>query len=204
LEQFLRDHDFLGARRARFGCERDADGVADALLQQHRERGAGGDDALAADAGLGQAQVQREVAARGEVAVDRDQLLHAADLAAQDDALGRQAELDRARGRVQRRAHQRLAQHAGGVPGARRSPRAASEGSARVASSSISVAASAWSSEPQLAPMRAGLPLAMANSTSCANCRSFFLPKPTLPGLMRYLASARAQAGSFASSWWPL
>ena len=49
LQQFLRDHDFLGARGAGFGRERDADGVADAFLQQYRERGAGGDDALAAD-----------------------------------------------------------------------------------------------------------------------------------------------------------
>jgi len=30
----------------------------------------------------------------------------------------------------------------------------------------------------------------MANSMSCANCRSFFFPKPTLPGLIRYFASA--------------
>jgi hypothetical protein len=27
------------------------------------------------------------------------------------------------------------------------------------------------------------------------NCSSFFFPRPTLPGLMRYLASASAQAG---------
>ena len=33
---------------------------------------------------------------------------------------------------------------------------------------------------------------------------SRFLPKPTLPGLMRYLARASAQAGSPASSWCPL
>ena len=45
-------------------------------------------------------------------------------------------------------------------------------------------------------PMRTGLPYWIANAMSCANCTSFFLPKPTLPGLMRYLASASAQAGS--------
>ena len=70
--------------------------------------------------------------------------------------------------------------------------------------SSINCAASAWSSEPQLAPMRTGLSYWMANSISCANWVSFFLPKPTLPGLIRYLASASAQAGSLLSSVWPL
>src|SRR3546814_6457580 len=76
----------------------------DAFLHQHGERGAGGHDALAADAGFGEALVQGEVAALGEVAVDGDQFLHAADLATEHDALGRQAQVDRARGRVQRGA----------------------------------------------------------------------------------------------------
>src|SRR5579885_2722737 len=40
--------------------------------------------------------------------------------------------------------------------------------------------------------MRIGLSYWMAVSIMVANCRSFFLPKPTLPGLMRYFASARA------------
>src|SRR3546814_3091324 len=69
----------------------------------------------------------------------------------------------------------------------------------RWACSSINVVASDWSSEPQLAPMRTGLPYCSANSISCANWVSRFLPKPTLPGLMRYLARASAQAGSLAS-----
>jgi hypothetical protein len=101
----------------RLGRERDADGVADAFLQQHRQRRRGGHDALAAHAGLGQAQVQRIAAAHGEVAIDRDQLLHAAHLRRQDDAVLGQADLHRALGRIDRRAHQRLAQHAAGVPG---------------------------------------------------------------------------------------
>ena len=41
-------------------------------------------------------------------------------------------------------------------------------------------------------------------ATIIENCTSRFLPKPTLPGLMRYFASASAQAGSRSSSWWPL
>ena len=87
---------------------------------------------------------------------------------------------------------------------ASRSTRPASQGLARCAFSSISAAASDWSSEPQLAPMRTGLPYRIANSISWANWVSRFLPKPTLPGLMRYLARASAQAGSAASSWCPL
>jgi len=87
---------------------------------------------------------------------------------------------------------------------ASRSTRPASQGSARVWFSSISRAARAWSSEPQLAPIRTGLAYSSAFSTMAANWTSFFLPKPTLPGLMRYLARACAQAGSAASNWWPL
>ncbi len=37
-----------------------------------------------------------------------------------------------------------------------------------------------------------------------ANCESCFDPLPTLPGLIRYLASARAQSGHSVSSLWPL
>ena len=46
------------------GRERDADRVADALLQQHRHRRRRGDDAFRAHARLGEAEVQRVVAAR--------------------------------------------------------------------------------------------------------------------------------------------
>ena len=58
LENFLRDDHFLGAIAAGLGRQRDADGVADALLQQHAHGRGGGDDALAAHAGLGEPQVQ--------------------------------------------------------------------------------------------------------------------------------------------------
>jgi hypothetical protein len=43
--------------------------------------------------------------------------------------------------------------------------------------------------------MRTGLLCLIAISTMAENCPSFFLPKPTLPGLMRYLSSASAQPG---------
>ena len=48
----------------------------------------------------------------------------------------------------------------------------------------------AWSSEPQLTPMRTGLSLSMATWTIVAKCSSWRLA-PTLPGLIRYLARAR-------------
>ena len=70
-----------------------------------------------------------------------------------------------------------------------------SSGAGRRAFSSMSRVRSSWSSEPQLAPMRTALPWRIASSTIAANCRSFLSLKPTLPGLMRYFASASAQAG---------
>ena len=86
--------------------------------------------------------------ARGEVAIHRDQLLHAADLARQHDAVARQAEFHR-RAAAESSAERISASRsdAAGVPRSRRA----------AWFSSISCAASAWSSEPQLAPMRTGL-----------------------------------------------
>ena len=68
-------------------------------------------------------------------------------------------------------------------------------GSAEAAFSSIRLVSSSWSSEPQLAPMRTVLPYWIAFSTMVPNCVSRLALKPTLPGLMRYLSSASAQAG---------
>ena len=116
LQQLLGDDHFLGPRRAGLGRQRDADGVADAFLQQHRQRRGRCDDALAAHARFGQAKVQREIAALRQVAIHRDQLLHAADLRREDDPVASQADFDRALGRIQRGAHQRLAQHPGRFP----------------------------------------------------------------------------------------
>ena len=52
--------------------------------------------------------------------------------------------------------------------------------------------------------MRTGLRCRQAVSIIAANCGSRLLPRPTLPGLMRYLSSASAQAGCAASSLCPL
>ena len=53
--------------------------------------GARRDHALCAHAGFGEAKVQRIVAAGGERAVDVDQILHAADLRAQNNLIGAKA-----------------------------------------------------------------------------------------------------------------
>ena len=85
LQDLLRGLDFFGAVAAGLGGEADADGVADAGEQQRREAGGGGDEALGAHAGFGEAEVQRVVAARGEVGVDVDEVADAGDLGGEDD-----------------------------------------------------------------------------------------------------------------------
>ena len=54
-------------------------------------RGGGGDDALRSEAGFGQSEMQRVVALGGQHAVDGDQILHAADLGAEDDLVAAEA-----------------------------------------------------------------------------------------------------------------
>src|SRR5207249_10859857 len=56
---------------------------------------------------------------------------------------------------------------------------------------------------PQLTPMRTGRSFARATSMMVRKCSSRRFA-PTLPGVMRYLASARAHAGYLVSSKWPL
>jgi hypothetical protein len=76
-------------------------------------------------------------------------------------------------------------------------------GSGSSAFASIISVSSCWSSEPQLTPMRTGTAFAIATSMIWTNCSSRRFV-PTLPGLMRYFASAAAMAGYFVSSRWPL
>ena len=84
------------------GRERNSNRVADAFLQHYTHRGAGGDYALCSHARFGQAKMQRILAARGQRAINVDQILHAADLRAQNDLVGAQAELLRQVGGIQR------------------------------------------------------------------------------------------------------
>ena len=141
--------DILGQR-----LEEGAGGPA-ATLQQHSHGSRRGNDALAAHAGLRETQVKRIIAARGQSAIDRDQVLHVADLAAEYDPVVWQAQFLGLRGALEGRADQGLAHH-------RRSP------------------------------------------TMVANWSSRLRPKPTLPGLIRYLARICAHSGTCCKSWWPL
>jgi hypothetical protein len=156
-------------------------------------RGGGGDDALAAHAGLGEAEVQRVIAARGELAVDRDQVLHAADLGRQDDRSCAAGRSPRPRGAVERRKHHGLAHDLACVAGC-----------GSCAFSSISRASRSWSRLPQFTPMRTGLSLPAGDFDHGRRTARRACPRPTLPGLMRYLSSASAQAGYWLSSLWPL
>ena len=136
------------------------------------------------------AQMQRIVAARREVAIDSDQFLHAGYLAREHDAVARQAEFFRAFGRIQRRTDQRLAHHMRRVPGL----------VAQVVLVHQLRRPSLWSSEPQFTPMRTGLCVLQCEFDDGGELGVALLPKPTLPGLMRYFASASAQAGSRSSN----
>jgi hypothetical protein len=68
---------------------------------------------------------------------------------------------------------------------------------------SIRSVSSCWSREPQLTPMRTGLSCSIAARTIVAKLASWYLV-PTLPGLIRYLASAAAISGYSTSSLCPL
>ena len=65
LQNLLGYADFFGAVAAGGGRERDADGIADAFLQQDSKGGARCHDAFCSHACFGQAEMQRIVAASG-------------------------------------------------------------------------------------------------------------------------------------------
>src|SRR6202162_64089 len=80
LEDLLGDQHLFRPVAAGLGGERHADRVAESLLEQDREPGSAGDDALGAHARFGQPKVQGVVGARRELAVDVHQVLDARDL----------------------------------------------------------------------------------------------------------------------------
>ena len=128
--------------------------------------------------------MQRVVGAPRELAIDRDQILHRRDFRRENDLVAPHAEFFRARGGQKRRAHHRLAHHR---------PRVGGLGLARVL-----VHQMREQFLVERAPIGAdahGLLWRSAISMIAENCRSRFSRKPTLPGLMRYLSSASAQAG---------
>ncbi len=81
LQNLLGGQDFFGAVAVGLGRQAHANRVADAREQQRRESGGRGDQALRAHSGFGQAEVQRIVAARGELGVDVEQIADADTLA---------------------------------------------------------------------------------------------------------------------------
>ena len=84
-------------------------------LEEDGQAGRRGDDALHGHARLGEAEVQRVVAARGEPAVDVDQVLHAADLGAEDDPVVAQPGGFGQLGRTEGGGQHRLDHHVAGV-----------------------------------------------------------------------------------------
>src|SRR5215470_3526592 len=93
LEDLLGDLHFFGPVAARLGGERDADGVADTILQQNGKPGGAGHDALGAYAGFREPEVQWVIGAWRELAIDVHEVLHARDLGREDDAIVGEARL---------------------------------------------------------------------------------------------------------------
>ena len=91
LENFLGYDHLLRTVAAGFRSQGNADGVADSLLKQHCKRRRRGDDALAAHARLGKAEVEGMVASRRQIGIDSDQVLDVADLAGKYDLVPPQA-----------------------------------------------------------------------------------------------------------------
>src|SRR5690606_29447794 len=81
LKDFLRNDNFTSAVTAGLRSKRNAYRVAYTFLQQYAKGSGRGNDSLASHAGLSQAQVQRIIATRGQVAVYGDQILYMTDFA---------------------------------------------------------------------------------------------------------------------------
>ena len=116
--------------------------------------------------------MQRVVGAPRQVDIDGDQVLHRRDLGGEDDAVAREADLLGPLGGEERRLHHRLAgdgAHVGGV-GSR-------------AFSSIRWVSSSWSSEPQLTPIRTGLPWRMRGLDDGAELAVLLLLEADIAGI---------------------
>src|SRR5215472_4741645 len=93
LEDLLGDLHLFGPIAARLRRERDADRVADTILEQDGEPGRAGHDAFGAHAGFREPEMQGVVGARRQLAIDVHEVLHARDLGGEDDAIVRKAGL---------------------------------------------------------------------------------------------------------------
>jgi hypothetical protein len=87
LQYLLTDSDLFRTVSARGRRQRYTDGVTDALLQQDAQSRRAGDNALRSEPGLGEAKMERIVAAGSQHSIDIDQILHSGDLCAQHDAV---------------------------------------------------------------------------------------------------------------------
>ena len=115
LENLLGDLDLLGPISTGCRRERYADRVADALVEQDRQAGRRGDDPLGAEPRLGQAEVERVVAAPGEDPVDVDQVADPGNLRRQDDPLVRKARFLGKLSRTERTLDHRFDHHRAAV-----------------------------------------------------------------------------------------
>jgi len=117
LQQLLGNDDLARAVAAGLRRERNANRVADALLEQHPERGGGSHDAFRSHPRLGESEVQGIVAAARKLPVNGYQVLDAAHLAREHDPISGQAQGFRARSRFKRRGDQRLPRYRIGIDG---------------------------------------------------------------------------------------
>src|SRR5258708_1408553 len=90
LKQFLSDRDLARPVPTRVRGERNANRVADTLLEQYAERGGGGHDAFWSHPRLGEAQMQRIVAAAGKAPRQVAEAPGTAHFAREHDAVPRQ------------------------------------------------------------------------------------------------------------------
>jgi hypothetical protein len=166
----------LRAVAAGFGRERHADRVADAFLQQHAIAAVDATMPFEPMPASVRPRMQRVVAARAELAIDRDQVLHAATLQ-EDDRSPAQAELS-ARARFPAENHQRLAHARFGRQRSRRARVVVHHPREQVGVEAAPVDADAH-----------GLPSA-SPARSSANCDVVLRALADVAGLIRYLASA--------------
>ena len=102
LKQFARGVNFFAAIAAGARRERNADGVADAVVEQDAQRCGGPDQSFGAHSGFGQAEVQRLFGLAGEIAIDGDEIARTRSLAGNDDLIVAQAGFERKFGRLHR------------------------------------------------------------------------------------------------------
>ena len=111
LKDLLAHAHFVGPVAPGSGGEATANGVANPLVEQDRQGGGGGHDPLGAETRLGEPQVQRVIAGRGERAIDGHQIADVAHLGREDDPVVRLSEALGQLGGAERAFAHRLEHH---------------------------------------------------------------------------------------------